>query len=357
MDKIPVGVLGATGMVGQKYLELLANHPWFEVKFLGSSDQWEGKSYGEAVQGRWKGSNEILNHYSSFSLSPMDAFEHAQNTCRFVFSAVSHQAAALYEEQYAAHDIPVITNVGFHRGTADVPVLIPEVNPQHASLISIQQKNRGWKQGFIVAKPNCSLQSFMIPLTPLNHRFKVKKLHVTTMQAISGAGYPGVSSIDILDNIIPYIPNEEEKSEQEPLKIWGEIKNGVLIPTNEVMISAHCNRVPVLDGHMACVSVEFEQKPKKEEIMNLWKDFKGIPQTANLPSAPISPLIYLEDNERPQPKRDRNFGNGMGISIGRLRSCPLFDYRFVALSHNVIRGAAGGGILNAELLVHLGYLK
>jgi aspartate-semialdehyde dehydrogenase len=262
-----------------------------------------------------------------------------------------------YEELYAARGIPVLTNAGFHRRSVDVPVLIPEVNPEHAAVIPIQQKNRHWREGFIVAKPNCSLQSYMIPLAPLHRHFKIKRLLLTTMQAISGAGYPGISSMDIMDNIIPYIANEEEKSEQEPLKIWGTVSDSSILPTHDLLISAHCNRVSVLDGHMACVSVQFEQRPSQEEILNLWRNFQGLPQTIHLPSAPPSPIAYLEDNDRPQPKRDRNFGNGMGVSVGRLRECPLFDYRFVGLSHNTIRGAAGGGILNAELLVHLGYLE
>jgi aspartate-semialdehyde dehydrogenase len=357
ISKIPVGILGATGMVGQSYLQLLAEHPWFEVKFLASSNQSAGKTYEDAISGRWHSSKPILECFRQMPMHRIEEVGQAKKACRFIFSAVSNEAAAIYEEQYAAHGIPVISNAEFHRRFADVPVLIPEINPEHAEVIPIQQKSRGWQGGFLVAKPNCSIQSYMIPLAPLHRRFNVKRLLVTTMQAISGAGYPGVSSLDIVDNIIPYIENEEEKSEQEPLKIWGKVKDGLIIPAEGLLISAHCNRVPVLNGHMACVSVQFEQKPSKEEILNLWKDFQGIPQAAKLPSAPASPIIYLEENDRPQPKRDRNFGSGMGISIGRLRDCPLFDYRFVALSHNTIRGAAGGGILNAELLVHLGYLR
>jgi aspartate-semialdehyde dehydrogenase len=356
MNKIPVGILGATGMVGQHYLQLLADHPWFEVGFLASSDQSARKTYEEAVSGRWHGNKPILERDRHLFVHRMDEIEQAKSACRFVFSAVSNEAAKIYEE-YAKNGIPVITNAGFHRLSADVPMLIPEVNPEHAAVIPSQQKNRNWKQGFLVAKPNCSLQSYMIPLTPLHHHFKVKRLLVTTMQAVSGSGYPGISSMDIVDNIIPYIANEEEKSEQEPLKIWGEVRNNSIVPADGLLISAHCNRVPVLDGHMACVSVQFEQKPSKEEILHLWRHFQGIPQTVDLPSAPPTPIVYLEDNDRPQPRRDRNFGSGMGISVGRLRDCPLFDYRFVALSHNTIRGAAGGGILNAELLVYLGYLE
>jgi aspartate-semialdehyde dehydrogenase len=234
-------------------------------------------------------------------------------------------------------------------------VLIPEVNPEHAQMIPIQQKNRNWTKGFIVAKPNCSLQSYMIPLSPLHREFKVARLVVTTLQAVSGAGYPGVSSLDILDNVIPYIANEEEKSEQEPLKMWGHIQDHGICSASNIVISAHCNRVPVLDGHLACVSVQFEKKPNREEILHLWQSFQTLPQLLQLPSAPEQSIIYLDAPDRPQPRQDRNAGKGMSVTVGRLRDCPLFDYRFVALSHNTIRGAAGGGILNAEFLMQQGY--
>jgi aspartate-semialdehyde dehydrogenase len=287
----------------------------------------------------------------------MDDIEQAKHSCSFVFSAVSNDAAKIYEERYAANGIPVISNAGYHRNSSDVPVLIPEINPDHARLIPIQQKNRNWNKGFIVVKPNCSLQSYMIPLAPLHQHFKVQKLLVTTLQSTSGAGYPGVSSLDMIDNVIPYIANEEEKSEREPLKIWGQIKNNGIEFANNITISAHCNRVPVLDGHLACVSVQFEQKPRAEEILHLWENFQGMPQQLQLPSAPEFPIIYREENDRPQPRKDRNAENGMGITVGRLRECPVLDFRFVALSHNTIRGAAGGGILNAEFLVRQGYLE
>lgn len=351
MEKIPVGILGATGRVGQQYVHLLAEHPWFEVSFLASSEQSAGKQYGEAISGREH--MPIPKHLLQLPVHRIEDVERAKESCRFVFSAVSSDAAKIYEELYAQNGFPVISNAGYHRKSADVPILIPEINPEHAKIIPIQQKNRNWARGFIVVKPNCSLQSYMLPLAPLHHRFKVAQVIVTTLQAVSGAGYPGVSSLDIIDNIVPYIAQEEEKSEQEPLKIWGTIQGNAIHPSNGITIAAHCNRVPVLDGHLACVSVKFEKKTRIEEILTLWKDFKG---ASKLPSQPDFPIIYREECDRPQPRHDRNAGNGMSVSVGRLRECPLLDYRFAALSHNTIRGAAGGGILNAEFLVQEGYI-
>lgn len=356
-EKIPIGILGATGMVGQQYLQLLVNHPWFEVCFLASSELSAGKSYSEAVSERWHMNTTIPEGFVNLHVYNIGEIEQAKKLCSFVFSAISDDAAKVYEELYAKNGIPVISNASYHRKSLDVPVLIPEVNGDHIRIIPIQQKNRNWKRGFIVAKPNCSLQSYMIPLTPLHQKFKVSKLLVTTLQAMSGAGYPGVSSLDMIDNVIPYIANEEEKSEQEPLKIWGNIQDNGILSANNIVISAHCNRVPVMDGHLACVSVKFEQKPAKEEILNTWKHFQGLSKQLQLPSAPSHPIIYHEECNRPQPRKDRGAGNGMSISVGRLRDCHLFDYRFVALSHNTIRGAAGGGILNAELLFSQGYLE
>ena len=355
MKKIPVGILGATGMVGQQYLQLLANHPWFDVCFLASSESSAGKNYFDAVSGRWHMDMPIPERFLDFPVHRIDEIELAKKSCRFVFSAVSNDAAKIYEERYAENGIPVISNAAYHRRSADVPVFIPEVNPDHAQIIPMQQKNRNWKRGFIIAKPNCSLQSYMIPLSPLHRQFQVRRLMVTTLQAVSGAGYPGVSSLDILDNVIPYIANEEEKSEQEPLKMWGHIEDNKIRPASNIAISAQCNRVPVLDGHLACVSVQFEQKPRKEAILDLWENFKALPQLLQLPSAPERSIIYLDAADRPQPRHDRNAGKGMSVTVGRLRDCPLFDYRFVALSHNTIRGAAGGGILNAEFLMRQGY--
>lgn len=308
MRRIGVGILGATGHVGQQYLRLLQNHPWFEVRFLASSKN-------------------------------ADDIESAKKSCSFVFSAMSNEGAKLYEERYAAAGLPVVSNASYHRMSPDVPIIIPEVNASHLSMIPLQRS-----RGFIVTKPNCSLQSYMIPLAPLHERFEVEKIIVTTLQAISGAGYPGVASLDIVDNVIPYISGEEEKCEREPLKIWGNAG---------IEISAHCNRVPVLDGHLACVSVKFRKKPSEQEILALWQNFPGL----DLPSAPKRPIIYREECDRPQTRLDRDAENGMAVTVGRLRRCPILDYRFVGLSHNTIRGAAGGGILIAELLHKEGYLE
>lgn len=354
--KIPVGILGATGVVGQQYLLYLQNHPWFEITFLAASPQSAGKKYEEAVEGRWRSHTPIPHTLKMLPVHAVDNVERAKKSCRFVFSAMDNEGAKIYEELYAAAGLPVVSNASFHRKSPDVPVLIPEVNPDHADIILSQQKQRGWKEGFIAVKPNCSLQSYMIPLAPLHTHFKVKRLHVVTLQALSGAGYPGVASLDVIENVIPFISQEEEKSEQEPLKIWGKIEAHSIVPAHQILISAHCNRVPVIDGHTACVSVEFEKKPSREEILEIWKSFEGLPQQWKLPSAPLSPVIYREENNRPQPRQDRDAGNGMSVTVGRLRPCPLFDFRFVALSHNTIRGAAGGGVLNAELLVKKGYL-
>ncbi len=356
MKKIPVGILGATGMVGQQYVHHLMNHPWFEITFLAASDQSAGKSYSEAVSGRSHTPLQLTDRLQNFPVHRLDALEQAKKSCRFVFSAMTNEGAKQYEEIYAKNGFPVISNAGYHRLSSDVPVLIPEVNADHVQIIPMQKKNRGWDKGFIVVKPNCSIQSYMIPLAPLHKQFKVKQILVTTMQAVSGSGYPGVASLDILDNVIPHIVNEEEKSEQEPLKIWGEIRDNQIYAAKDISISAHCNRVAVMDGHLACVSVQFEKKPTKEEILNSWSTFQGIPQKLNLPSAPPIPIIYREESDRPQPRKDRHAGNGMSVTVGRLRECPIFDYRFVGLSHNTIRGAAGGGILNAELLVQEGYI-
>ncbi len=357
MKKIPVGILGATGMVGQQYVGLLFHHPWFTIGFLASSELSAGKTYEEAVAGRWQSKTPIPKEIASMPVYRMDDVQKAKTSCAFVFSCVSSDVAQLYEERYAKEGMPVISNASYHRLSSDVPVLIPEVNPEHLQILPEQKKRRHWEKGFLVTKPNCSLQSYMIPLAPLHNLFTVKRLMVTTLQAASGAGYPGVSSLDLIDNVIPYIAHEEEKSEQEPLKIWGHIQEGLIVPTNKIAISAHCNRVAVVDGHLACVSVEFEKKPSQEEILDVWTHFSSTAQKLKLPSAPDSTLIYRKEIDRPQPRQDRNAGKGMSVTVGRLRNCPVFDYRFVALSHNTIRGAAGGGILNAELLLQQGCLE
>jgi aspartate-semialdehyde dehydrogenase len=367
MAKIPVGVLGATGMVGQQYITLLNNHPWFEVRYVAASPRSAGKKFEEAVSGRWHLEKTYASHVGKLIVEDANDVSRAaaankQKKCAFVFSAVeigSKEETRALEEQYAAAGIPVISNDSAHRWTPDVPVLIAEVNPHHADIIPLQQKNRGWDKGFIAVKPNCSIQSYMIPLHALVQAgYLIKKIIVTTMQATSGAGYPGVPSLDMIDNLVPYIGGEEEKSEKEPLKIFGSIINGVI--QNAVMpkISAHCNRVPLTDGHTACISLAFGmKKPSIEEIKEIWAAFRGLPQEEKLPMAPVQPIIYREEVNRPQPRKDRDADKAMAVVAGRLRPCNVFDVRFTALSHNTVRGAAGGGILNAELLKYRGFLK
>jgi aspartate-semialdehyde dehydrogenase len=356
MKKLRVGVLGATGMVGQNYITLLEGHPWFEVTHMAASERSAGKTYKEAVAGRWLMQKNIPSEVNSLMVKTLDEIADAKKDCDFVFSALDSGIAKEYEEKYAAAGIPVVSNASTHRHTKDVPMLIPEINPDHVDIIPIQRKNHGWDKGFIVVKSNCSLQSYMTPLFVLHREFKVTQAIITTMQAVSGAGHPGVSSYDIIDNVLPYIKGEEEKSEHEPMKILGKIKGDHITYYQDLKISAHCNRVPTIDGHMACVSLQLEKKPDKETIISLWRNFKALPQELNLPFAPVYPVIYREEPDRPQTRLDRDTDKGMVVTVGRLRECPVFDYRFVALSHNTIRGAAGGGILNAELLVKKGYL-
>jgi len=366
MEKIPVGILGATGMVGQKYISLLNDHPWFEVRYAAASPRSAGKKYAEAIEGRWHLTKTYAPHVGDIIVEDANDVSRAisafkKGECSFVFSALEmgkDETRAL-EEAYAKAGIPVISNASAHRWTGDVPVLIAEINPEHADIIPVQKKARGWDRGFIAVKPNCSIQSYMKPIHALAQAgFSTQRVIVTTMQAVSGAGYPGVSSWDMLDNIVPYIGGEEEKSEKEPLKIFGSIDNGVIKNAEFPKISAHCNRVPVTDGHSACISLEFAaKKPSLEEIKKIWAAYKGLPQEANLPMAPKQPIIYREEDNRPQPRKDRDIDKAMAVVIGRLRPCNVFDIRFVALSHNTVRGAAGGGILNAELLKYKGYLE
>jgi len=366
-QKIPVGILGATGMVGQQYIALLNNHPWFEVRYVSASPRSAGKKYAEAVAGRWQLAKTYAPETGGIIVEDANDVSRAaaafkKGECSFVFSALEmgkDETRAL-EESYAAAGIPVVSNASAHRWTPDVPVLIAEINPEHTDIIPAQKKARGWDRGFIAVKPNCSIQSYMKPLHALALAgYKAQKIIVSTMQAVSGAGYPGVPSLDMIDNIIPYIGGEEEKSEKEPLKIFGSIENGFFKNAELPRISAHCNRVPVTDGHTACVSLEFAgKKPSSmEEIKKIWTAYKGLPQEANLPSAPKQPVIYREEDNRPQPRKDRDTDKAMAVVVGRLRPCNVFDIRFTALSHNTVRGAAGGGILNAELLKYKGYLS
>lgn len=355
-DKKKVGILGATGMVGQKYIALLEGHPWFEVTHVAASERSAGQSYAEAVSGRWHMEEALPESVAKLHVVPVSDVGAAKQNCDFVFSALDSPVAKEFEEKYAAEGIPVVSNASTHRHTPDVPMLIPEINPDHADVIPRQQKSRGWERGFIAVKPNCSLQSYMTPLFALHAAFGVKEVIVTTLQAVSGGGYPGVPSYDMVDNVVPYIGGEEEKSEKEPLKILGSVEGTKIKEASGPAISAHCNRVPVIDGHTACVSVKFDKKPTREQILEAWRDFRGVPQDLDLPSAPTQPIIYREEDNRPQPRLDRNADKAMATTVGRLRECAVFDYRFVGLSHNTVRGAAGGGILNAELLKAKGYL-
>lgn len=350
MTKLAVGVLGATGMAGQRYLELLQDHPWFEVTYLAASSRSSGQSYAEAVAGRWHLEGEIPAAVRQLVVRDVADIAQARRSCELVFSAVDSKTAAEFEMRYAGAGLGVVSNASAHRQDPDVPVIIPEVNPEHLEVLALQRRNHSLRKGFVVAKPNCSLQSYLTPLHALREKFGVLRVLVTTMQALSGAGHPGISGLDALDNVIPYIAGEEEKSEQEPLKILGQVTRSGIVPDRELRISAHCNRVPTRDGHLACVSVEFDQKPSEAAILRAWSEFEGVPQELKLPSAPPSALVIREEPDRPQVLKDRMAGRGMAVTVGRLRACNVLHHRFVGLSHNTIRGAAGGGILIAELL-------
>jgi aspartate-semialdehyde dehydrogenase len=359
--KIKVGVIGATGVIGQNYLRLLSDHPWFEVVYLAASPNSAGKKYTDAVAGRWHMKTDIPEKFRNIIVEDASLVEKAAGKCSLIFSAVEmeKQAILAVESEYAKQGFAVVSNNSAHRNTADVPVMIPEINADHLVIIPLQQKNHGWSRGFLVVKPNCSIQSYMIPLYALMKAgYSIDKMIVTTLQAVSGAGYPGPASIDLIDNILPYIGGEEEKSEVEPRKIFGKVQNGKIISDESLKISAHCNRVAVTDGHTACCSIQFAgKKPEMQEIIDIWRNFSGPPQELKLPSAPVPVMIYREENERPQPQKDRDAGNGQAITVGRLRKCNVFDYRFVGLHHNTVRGAAGGAILTAELLKAKGYIK
>lgn len=354
--KLRVGILGATGMVGQQYISLLNNHEWFEVTHVVASQSSAGKTYKEAVQGRWHMQIDIPENIQSLTVHTVEDVDAVGTACDFVFSALDTPIAKLWEERYAEAGIPVVSNASTHRHTPDVPMIIPEVNPDHLAMIPVQQKNRGWSRGFIVVKPNCSIQSYTAPLAAIHKTHKLKKVFVTTMQSISGAGHPGVASYDILDNVIPYIGGEESKSELEPRKILGSMGDNAFIYDESFTISAHCNRVPTIDGHMACVSFECVEKPSREEILAAWESFTGEPQNLHLPLAPQKPIIYRNEDNRPQTRLDRDTDKAMAVTVGRLREDPLFHYKFVGLSHNTIRGAAGGGVLIAEFLYAKKYL-
>ncbi len=357
MKKIRAGIIGATGMVGQRFITLLNEHPYFELTHLAASASSAGKTYEDAIKGRWKLKEACPEFVKSMPVYDGADIESAKKDCDFVFCAVDmpkDQIKAL-EEAYAKAEIPVVSNNSANRWTPDVPMFIPEINSSHAEMIEIQKKRLGTKKGFIAVKPNCSIQSYVPALTPLLD-FEPELVLVTTFQAISGAGKVFDTFPEILDNVIPYIGGEEEKSEKEPLKIWSKIENGEFVNATSPVISAQCIRVPVSDGHLATVAVKFKKKPAKEEMLRRWAEYKGLPQELGLPHAPAQFITYMEEDNRPQTKLDRDIYGGMGITVGRLREDCIFDYKFVCLSHNTLRGAAGGAMLSAEMLYKLGYL-
>jgi aspartate-semialdehyde dehydrogenase len=355
--KLRVGVLGATGMVGQRFVSLLADHPWFEVSAVAASASSAGKSYAEAVAGRWTLASAIPAHVAKLTVGNAAEVKAIADQCDFVVCAVdlAKDATAKLEEDYARAETPVVSNNSAHRWTPDVPMIIPEINPDHEAVIEAQRKRLGTRNGFIAVKPNCSIQSYVPAIHPLKS-FGPSKIAVCTYQAISGAGKTFESWPEMVDNVIPFIKGEEEKSEREPLKIWGSVRGGEIATATAPAITAQCIRVPVSDGHMAAVFVSFENRPSRDQILSAWKEFSGRPQKLQLPSAPTPFLHYFEDETRPQTKLDRDLGRGQAVSIGRLREDAIFDWRFVALSHNTVRGAAGGAVLTAELLKSDGYL-
>lgn len=356
-EKLKVGVLGGTGFVGQRLLTLLDDHPYFEVVCIAASKRSSGKTYEEAVDGRWKLKLPMPQKFKSMMVKDIYDIEDISKQVDFVFCAVNmpKEEIKTLEEKYAKAETPVVSNNSANRWTEDVPMIIPEINNDHLEIIEVQKKRLGTKRGFIAAKPNCSIQSYVPALTPLKE-FGIKNIAVCTYQAISGAGKTFEDWPEMIDNVIPFIGGEEEKSENEPLKIWGKIENDKIVKAKEPLITTHCIRVPASDGHLAAVFVSFEKKPTKEEIKKLWKEYKGKPQELKLPNAPEQFLTYFEEENRPQTRLDRDIEKGMGVTIGRLREDTLFDYKFVCLSHNTLRGAAGGAVLTAELLKAEGYL-
>lgn len=357
MKQYQVGVVGATGMVGQRFISLLENHPWFHLVAVAASPRSAGKTYKEAVGSRWAMPTPIPEDVKKMVVLDASKVEEVAFKVDFIFCAVDMKKEEIkaLEEAYAKAECPVISNNSVHRFTPDVPMIIPEINPQHAEIIPAQRRRLGTRRGFIAVKSNCSLQSYVPALHPFMDDFGVTKTLVCTYQAISGAGKTFETWPEMIDNVIPYIGGEEEKSEKEPLKIWGSVKNGEIVPVESPSITAQCLRVACTNGHMAAVFVSFAKKPSIAEIKERWASFAGEPQKLSLPSAPKQFLHYFEEENRPQTKLDRNLENGMAVSVGRLREDTQYDYKFVCLSHNTLRGAAGGGILLAELLAAKGY--
>ncbi|MFA6427854.1 MAG: aspartate-semialdehyde dehydrogenase [Candidatus Magasanikbacteria bacterium] len=358
-NKIPVGVLGATGMVGQRFISLLEDHPWFEIVCVAASQHSSGKSYHDAVSNRWVQKTPIPPRIAELNVYSVEHdIETISKKVHFVFSAIDAEKEFIQriEETYALAGIPVVSNNSAHRWTEDIPMIMPEINPHHLDMIDIQRKKRGWKNGFIVTKPNCSIQCY-VPLVHAWKQFEPTSIVVSTYQAISGAGKTFETWPEMVDNVIPLIGGEEEKSEQEPSKIWAEIRDNSFALSLTPIISANCIRVPVSDGHMAAINIQFEKDVEKQELINAIHNFQNPLDELDLPSAPRPFLTYFEEENRPQTRLDRNLHNGMGISIGRIRKDSVLSWKCVSLSHNTIRGAAGGSILNAELLYKMGYIN
>ncbi len=356
-NKLKVGILGGTGMVGQRFISLLDNHPWFDVVVIAASPRSEGKTYEEAVGSRWKMSTPMPEAVKKIVVKNVNNVDEVSKDVDFVFSAVdmTKDEIKAIEEAYAKTETPVVSNNSAHRWTPDVPMVVPELNPEHLEVIKDQKKRLGTTNGFIVVKPNCSIQSYTPALYALKE-YEPTVVVATTYQAISGAGKNFTDWPEMLDNVIPFIGGEEEKSEQEPLRIFGKVENGEIVKASEPVITTQCIRVPVTDGHTAAVFVKFKKKPTKEQILSAWSNFKGLPQELKLPNAPVQFIKYFEEENRPQAKLDRDYENGMGVCIGRLREDTVYDYKFVGLSHNTVRGAAGGAVLIAELLKAQGYI-
>ena len=357
MAKLKVGILGATGMVGQRFVSLLADHPWYEIAVLAASERSAGKTYEEAVGGRWKMTSAMPESVKDKVVMNVSEVEKVASQVDMVFSAVDMKKDEIraIEEAYAKTETPVVSNNSAHRWTPDVPMVIPEINSAHFDIIEAQRKRLGTKKGFIAVKPNCSIQSYT-PALAAWMEYEPYEVVACTYQAISGAGKTFKDWPEMIENVIPYIGGEEEKSEQEPLKIFGHIENGIIVPAKSPLITCTCIRVPVLDGHTAVAYVKFRKKPSKEELIEKLRAYKGLPQEYDLPMAPKRFIQYMDEDNRPQVKLDVDFDKGMGISIGRLKEDTVYDYRFVGLSHNTLRGAAGGGVLSAELLTRLGYI-
>ena len=354
-EKLKVGILGGTGMVGQRFISLLENHPWFEVTTIAASPRSAGKTYEEAVGGRWKMDTPMPEAVKKIVVMNVNEVEKVASMVDFVFSAVDMTKDEIrkIEEEYAKTETPVVSNNSAHRWTPDVPMIIPEINPEHMEVIAYQRKRLGTTRGFVAVKPNCSIQSYAPVLTAWKE-FEPYEVVATTYQAISGAGKTFKDWPEMVGNIIPYIGGEEEKSEKEPLRIWGHIEDGVIVPAESPAITCQCIRVPILNGHTA--AVKFRKNPTKEQLIQKLVEFKGIPQELELPSAPKQFIQYLEDDNRPQVTLDVDFEKGMGISVGRIREDSIYDWKFVGLSHNTVRGAAGGAVLCAELLKAKGYI-